>query len=60
MKNINNYFKGFDGSNKKIDYLKYGLFNTRGSILDSSPKKIYKDDEYKKIECNIGKNKLPW
>ncbi len=52
MKEINNYLKSFNGSEKKLDFLRYGLFNERGSIIDNSPKKRYKEEALQKIEYN--------
>ena len=40
MKKINNYFKSYNGSDCRLDFLRFGLFNERGSFIDTCPKKI--------------------
>ena len=50
MKEINAYFKGYNGSQDKLDYLKYGLFNDRGLNLGSINE--YNEEEIIKKKCN--------
>ena len=52
MKEVNKYFKSYDGSSKKIDYLKYGLFNERGYDLDYNPKKDINIENLRKTNCD--------
>lgn len=57
MKNKNNYYEGFNGSSKRIDYLKYGMLNEFGFNLDSSTKKEYDEESIIKTTCNHNNSK---
>lgn len=48
MKEINRYYKSFSETNKKSDYLKYGLLNEYGPSLDESNKEVYNEEEIMK------------
>lgn len=50
MKKINNYFKSYNGSDCRLDFLRFGLFNERGSFIDTCPKKIANLEELNKID----------
>ena len=50
MQERNKYYQGFSGTEEKIDYLKYGLFNDRGFNLDSS---IKKNRDVLKTNCDL-------
>lgn len=54
MKEVNGYLKGFNNSNKRIDYLKYGLLNDYGLDLDSSLN-FYNEEAIIKTNCDKGR-----
>ena len=55
MQERNKYYQGFSGTEEKIDYLKYGLFNDRGFNLDSS---IKKNRDVLKTNCDLKRKNL--
>ena len=60
MKEINNYYKSYNESKKRIDFLKYGLFNERGINIDSNLK-YYNEEDIIKPKYNGKNNKdLRW
>ncbi|MCM1053035.1 MAG: hypothetical protein NC483_03590 [Ruminococcus sp.] len=61
MKEINGYYKGFNSSDKRIDYLKYGLFNEYGLDLEKDSISYYNEEKIIKTSCNrnyIGSEKI--
>ena len=52
MKNVNNYFQGFNGTEAKLDYLKYGLLNERSFNLDYAKPNVYNEEKIiKTTDC---------
>ncbi len=52
MKEVNCYFKGFNETENRLDYLKYGLFNEFGYNLTGSNKEEYNEEKIIKKVCN--------
>ncbi|MCI8671729.1 MAG: hypothetical protein HFI36_06875 [Bacilli bacterium] len=52
MKDVNCYYEGFVESDKRIDFLKYGLLNDFGPNLEKNKNNIYNEDKIIKKVCN--------
>ncbi len=52
MKKIDGYCKGFNNSDKRIDYLKYGLSNEYGLDLEKDNINYYNEENIIKTHCN--------
>lgn len=52
MKEVNCYFQGFNDSENRLDYLKYGLLNEYGYNLTGSNKETYNEEKIIKKNCN--------
>lgn len=52
MKNKNSYYEGFNGSEKHIDHIKYGLLNEFGYNINFNSKEQYDENKIIKTECN--------
>lgn len=52
MKNKNYYYEGFNGSEKRIDYLKHGLLNDFGYNLNFNFKEQYDENKIIKTDCH--------
>lgn len=53
MREINGYYGGYNNSEERIDYLKYGLLNEYGINLESNSKSSYNEDSIIKKKCNL-------
>jgi hypothetical protein len=49
MKNKNQYYEGFNGSEEKIDFLKHGILNDYGLNINHNTKEIYNENKIIKI-----------
>ena len=45
MKEVNKYFIGYNETENKIDYIKYGILNEFGYNVDSSLNEIYNEEK---------------
>ncbi len=53
MREVNLYYQGYFETDKKIDYLKYGLLNEYGYNMGLKPKEYYNEDKIiKKSNCH--------
>jgi len=56
MKEINQYYKSYNESDEKINYIKYGILNEFGDNILSKNKQEYNEGKIIKKLCNIRKN----
>ena len=52
MKDVNCYYEGFVESDKRIDFLKYGLLNDFGPNLEKNKNNIYNEDKIAPSKIN--------
>lgn len=52
MNNSKGYFKSYDESDNRIDYIKYGLLNEYGYNTDRKENQGYNEDKIIKKMCN--------
>lgn len=51
MKEINNYFKGYNEDNKHLNYFRHNLLNEYGPDVDHDNVKYYKEEDIIKTKC---------
>ena len=56
MKEINQYYKSYNESDEKINYIKYGILNEFGNNILYKNKEDYNEEKITKKMCNIRKN----